>query len=33
MAFEKAISVDDKKKNVADSINLDAMSKFFTCVV
>ncbi|XP_019874871.1 serine/threonine-protein phosphatase 5 [Aethina tumida] len=26
MAFEKAISVDDKKKNVADSINLDAMT-------
>lgn len=28
IAFEKAISVDDRKKNIADTINLDAMSKF-----
>lgn len=28
IAFEKAISVDDKKKNVADTINLEAMSEF-----
>lgn len=27
IAFEKAISVEDNKKNVADSINLEAMSK------
>lgn len=27
IAFEKAISVEDNKKNIADSINLDAMSK------
>ncbi|XP_050294825.1 serine/threonine-protein phosphatase 5 [Anthonomus grandis grandis] len=26
IAFEKAISVDDKKKNIADTINLDAMT-------
>lgn len=29
MAFEKAISVEENKKNIADSINLDAMSKRF----
>lgn len=28
IAFEKAISVDDTKKNIADTINLDAMSKY-----
>lgn len=27
IAFEKAIAVDETKKNIADSINLDAMSK------
>lgn len=27
MAFEAAISVDDTKRNIADTINLDAMSK------
>lgn len=27
IAFEKAISVDKKEVNIADSINLDAMSK------
>lgn len=26
LAFEKAISVDDTKKNIASTINLDAMS-------
>lgn len=25
LAFEKAISIDDNKKNIADSINLDSM--------
>ena len=28
IAFEKAISVDKKEVNIADSINLDAMSKY-----
>lgn len=28
IAFQKAISVEDNKKNVSDSINLDAMSKY-----
>lgn len=28
LAFEKAISVEDNKKLIADTINLDAMSKF-----
>lgn len=28
IAFEKAISVEDTKKNIADTINLDAMSKY-----
>lgn len=28
LAFAKAISVEDTKKNIADTINLDAMSKF-----
>lgn len=27
LAFEQAISVDDTKRNIADTINLDAMSK------
>lgn len=27
IAFEKAISVEQKEVNIADSINLDAMSK------
>lgn len=27
LAFEKAISVEDNKKNIADTINLDAMGK------
>lgn len=27
LAFEKAISVEDTKKNIASMINLDAMSK------
>lgn len=27
IAFEKAISVEDTKKSIADTINLDAMSK------
>lgn len=27
IAFEKAISVDKKEVNIADTINLDAMSK------
>lgn len=27
LAFEKAIAVDECKKSIADSINLDAMSK------
>lgn len=29
IAFEKAISVEDTKKSIADSINLDAMSKLW----
>jgi serine/threonine-protein phosphatase 5 len=29
IAFEKAISVEDTKKNIASTINLDAMSKLF----
>ena len=29
IAFEKAISVDKKEVNIADSINLDAMSMTF----
>lgn len=28
IAFEKAISVEDTKKNIADTINLDAMGTF-----
>jgi serine/threonine-protein phosphatase 5 len=28
IAFEKAISVDQKEVNIADSINLDSMSKY-----
>lgn len=28
IAFEKAISVDKKEVNIADSINLEAMSKY-----
>ena len=28
LAFEKAIAVEDTKKSVADSINLDKMSEF-----
>lgn len=28
IAFEKAISVDNKEVNIADSINLESMSKF-----
>lgn len=28
IAFEKAISVEDKKKNIADSIDLEAMSRY-----
>lgn len=27
IAFEKAISVEDNKRNIADTINLDAMGK------
>lgn len=30
IAFEKAISVDKKEVNIADSINLDVMSKLFS---
>lgn len=30
IAFEKAISVDKKEINIADSINLDVMSKSFS---
>jgi hypothetical protein len=29
MAFERAIRVDDTKKSIADSINLENMSKVF----
>lgn len=32
IAFEKAISVDKKEVNIADSINLDAMSKFISFI-
>lgn len=28
LAFEKAISLDNDKKNIADTINLDAMGKY-----
>lgn len=29
LLFQKAIAVDDDKRSVADSINLDSMSKYF----
>lgn len=32
IAFEKAISVNQKVVNIADTINLDAMSKYYSCV-
>lgn len=30
LAFEKAIAVEENKKSIADSINLEAMSKFYS---
>lgn len=31
MAFERAIAVDDTKKNIADTIQLENMGKMISC--